>query len=95
MIENNRIIAEADEALEHSLMMPNSIISVAQHRPDSGVKGIERDVDKFIARLPSNYPQLHELEYNLTPEPVQAQPDTIIFINKYNYTGRSYRFEEA
>lgn len=54
MIENSKIIPEAEEALEHSLMM-----SSPQPKFNfSSLKEVAKDVDKLIVRLPFNQSQL-------------------------------------
>jgi len=48
MIEGSKIIEEVDPALEHSFIMPKSIIST---QPVPSFSEITRDVDKLISKL--------------------------------------------
>jgi hypothetical protein len=105
-MENSKVIEEADEALEHSLMMAIPA-PPAPHPPHLTIKEANRDVLKLISRLPSQKQAAVELTSTqsavLKQGGSQLQSPTqpagaggrLPQIGKYNYTGQAYRFEKA
>jgi hypothetical protein len=106
-MENSKVIEEADEALEHSLMMAIPA-PPAPHPPHLTIKEANRDVLKLISRLPSQ--KQAAVEQTSTQSAVLSQSAVLKQggsqqpagaggrlpqIGKYNYTGQAYRFEKA
>jgi hypothetical protein len=94
-MEFGKPIPEADEILEHSLMMPPPPLLDNRFSP-AVLKGMARDVDQLINRLPYHRSQLplpsspqHPFEQPVPPPP----PSTPI--GKYNPMGQLYRYEQA
>lgn len=100
-MENSKVIEEADEALEHSLMMaiPAPSPPPLPHPPHLTIKETNRDVLKLISRLPSQkqtaIEEAKQTAVLTQGDSQQGQAGGGLQIGKYNYTGQAYRFEKA
>jgi hypothetical protein len=94
-MEFGKVIPEAEEALEHSLMMPPP--QLERKFTPSTLKEMAKDVDKLISRLPYHRTQIQPQPYDQTdnpiPEPEKKLRDVVI--GKYNPIGQIYRYEQA
>jgi hypothetical protein len=87
-MEFGRVIPEAEEALEHSLMMPPALDS--RFSPLQ-LKQMARDVDGLINRLPYHRAHLQPTpDCPSPPPPDRCLPQTPI--GKYNPMGQLYRY---
>lgn len=60
MIENSKVIPEAEEPLQQSFMMSPALKQEKESTP--AIKELSRDVDKLISRFPSQFSQLQTSE---------------------------------
>lgn len=105
MIENNEG-PPPEQPLDQSLMMSSKVVQQSAIQ-SSEPKDIAREVDNFIARLPSHFSQLQvsseedkKIDNKQVPETFKEEMKETNnlnkhFLSRYNYTGKVYRFEIA